>query len=179
MQLTLSEYILDIVQNSVEAGSTVITVDYLEESGRLEICIGDNGCGMNDETLMRVSDPFFTDGIKHAHRKVGLGIPFLKQAVELVEGEFEISSEEGTGTSVRFCIPTDHLDSPPSGDIPGLFRSLMLFEGTYDLLVYRKKEGEAYRVSRAELEDSLGDLYEAQSMMLMKDYFSSQEEELS
>ncbi len=178
VQLTMTEYILDIVQNSVEAGSSLITIDFLENNSNLQVCIGDNGCGMDEQTLQRVTDPFFTNGEKHVRRRIGLGIPFLKQAVELVEGDFDISSEVGTGTSLHVTFNMDHVDCPPIGDLPGLFRSVMLFDGSYDMLIYRAKNDVSYRVSRGELQEALGDLYDAQSMMLVKDYFSSQEEEL-
>jgi hypothetical protein len=37
---------------------------------------------MTAEELQRALDPFHTDGIKHPHRKVGLGLPFLVQTAE-------------------------------------------------------------------------------------------------
>ncbi|MFW6365535.1 MAG: ATP-binding protein [Spirochaetota bacterium] len=174
----MCEYILDIVQNSVEAKASVITLDLLESDDTIRICIGDNGCGMDEATLGRVTDPFFSDGKKHAHRKVGLGIPFAKQAADAADGEFDISSDPEMGTSVSFSFNKTHVDCPPLGDLPGTFTSVMLFEGQYDLLVYRSNKDASYRVSRGELEESLGDLYDTRSMMLMKQFFLSQEDEV-
>ena len=95
---------LDIAQNSIEAGSSVVTVDMIEKDSILSVCIGDNGKGMTSEILAKVQDPFYTDGRKHETRSVGLGIPFLDQAAKAAGGEFEIKSEEGLGTSVFFLF---------------------------------------------------------------------------
>lgn len=47
---------------------------------------------MDEETLKKVKDPFFTDGEKHKERKVGLGIPFLIQA-EAAGGNLTFQSD--------------------------------------------------------------------------------------
>ncbi|HOH38340.1 MAG TPA: ATP-binding protein, partial [Spirochaetota bacterium] len=73
MQYSVSDFLTDIVQNSIEAEASVITVDYIEEFPMLNIMVGDNGKGMDEETLAKAKDPFFTDGEKHKNRKVGLG----------------------------------------------------------------------------------------------------------
>ena len=75
---TLSEHILDLVQNSVKAGATLIEV-IVNEDKITDICslkINDNGCGMDDETLKRASSPFFTS---RSTRKVGIGMTMNKQ----------------------------------------------------------------------------------------------------
>jgi hypothetical protein len=179
VQYSVCDYLLDLIQNSVESGASVITLDLLESDDQLEVCIGDDGCGMDNTTLGRVKDPFFTNGEKHSARSVGLGIPFIIQAVEATGGSFDIKSEKGTGTSLYFSFFKGHIDMPPVGDLPGVFRSLMLFDSDYDLLVHRKNIGKSYRVSRSELHEALGDFTDSQSLVLLKDFFSSQEEDIS
>ena len=79
----LSLYVLDITMNSVRAGATEITI-MLEEDGKwLTFTVTDNGCGMTEEQLERLSNPFFTT---RKTRKVGLGIPFLKMLAEMTGG---------------------------------------------------------------------------------------------
>ena len=53
--------------------------------------------GMTPEEAGKVLDPFFTT---RTTRKVGLGVPFFKQAAESAGGSFQIGSEEGKGTEV-------------------------------------------------------------------------------
>jgi hypothetical protein len=175
---SITDFTLDIAQNSIEAGAGVVTVDILEQDSMLSICIGDNGKGMSAEVLAKVQDPFYTDGVKHSARSVGLGIPFLDQAAKAAGGEFEIKSEEGLGTSVFFSFNTAHLDCPPLGDIPGTILSMMLFDGEYECMVTRSNSRGSYRVSRNELSDALGGIHDAGALKLAKEYISSLDEEL-
>ena len=54
--------VLDVAQNSVAAGATLIriTLEADEEQGLLTLTIADNGKGMTAETLAHVTDPFYT-----------------------------------------------------------------------------------------------------------------------
>ena len=56
-------HILDIIQNSISAGATrvTLTVDENPAADLLTIVIGDNGRGMTPEQVSRLSDPFFTN----------------------------------------------------------------------------------------------------------------------
>ena len=71
----LSLNVLDIAQNSVRAKASLVTILVTEKTADhfLEISIADDGCGMTQEQVARVMDPFFTT---RTTRKVGLGIPF-------------------------------------------------------------------------------------------------------
>jgi hypothetical protein len=178
VQYSICDFLLDIVQNSIEADSSLITLDVLEEENILQICIGDNGKGMDADTLKKIKDPFYTDGEKHKKRKVGLGIPFLMQSVEAVNGEFDIKSIPEEGTSVYFKFDMKNIDSPVLGDLPGTFLSLIIFDKEYDLLIHRRKDNNSYRVSKSELKDALGELNSAESLNLAKKYFASQEKDL-
>ncbi|MDL2251294.1 ATP-binding protein [Odoribacter sp. OttesenSCG-928-J03] len=112
----LSSHIMDIAQNSVRAEANKIEISIQEDIQKdiLSIVIIDNGSGMDEETLKRVSDPFFTS---RTVRKVGLGIPLLKQNAERTEGSFTITSKKGEGTTVNVLFKFSHLDRPPMGDI--------------------------------------------------------------
>ena len=145
MHFTVSDFLLDLVQNSVEAGATHIVLKVLEGDRFLELVVDDNGKGMDKQTLARVRDPFFTDGVKHVKRKVGLGIPFLVQALEQVDGDFELESQPGKGTHLRCTFPLDHVDTPQLGDLPGFFLLALSFDGEYELEIHRldKRRGVA------------------------------------
>lgn len=178
MQYSISDYILDLTQNCIEAGADSIIIDIIEEGPFFRVCIGDNGSGMDEETLQKALDPFYTDNEKHKNRKVGLGLPFIIQAIEATGGTFNIKSDIEIGTSVEFIFDTTHIDTPPCGDLSSLFRSLMLFDGDYELCITHKKNGRSYRVCRDELRDALGGFEDGESLSLIKKYFSSNEEEL-
>ena len=94
----LSSHMMDIVQNSIRAEASWIQIRICEdpEADLFLIEIQDNGCGMDEATLARVRDPFFTS---RTVRKVGLGIPLLQQNAERTGGKVSIVSQPGQGTT--------------------------------------------------------------------------------
>jgi hypothetical protein len=114
----ISLHLLDILQNSVVAGATEISVEITEDSskGSLELNITDNGKGMDAETLAKVTDAFFTT---RTTRKVGLGLPLLKQNAERTGGCFSIASAPGNGSKVEAVFCSHSMDMLPLGDVAG------------------------------------------------------------
>lgn len=112
----LSLHILDILQNSIAAGASRITVrlDADTSVNRLTIAIADNGKGMSPEFLRRVRDPFTTT---RTTRRVGLGVPMLATAAEICGGSLEIESQPGKGTSVKVSFKLNHIDRAPIGNM--------------------------------------------------------------
>ncbi|MCQ2283607.1 MAG: ATP-binding protein [Bacteroidales bacterium] len=114
----LSMHIMDILQNSTRAKATEITLEVLEDSAKdtLTLIFKDNGCGMDEEMVQKVINPFFTT---RTTRKVGLGLPLLKQNTEMTGGSMVIDSKVGVGTTVTAVFGLTHLDTPPMGDLAG------------------------------------------------------------
>ncbi|HEY5586143.1 MAG TPA: ATP-binding protein [Ruminiclostridium sp.] len=112
----LSLHILDIVQNSIKANASVITIHMGEkaENKQLVLEIADNGIGMDNDFLTRVEDPFTTS---RTTRKIGLGIPLLKESALKCEGKFSIYSEQKIGTKVFAAFLINHIDRLPIGSI--------------------------------------------------------------
>ncbi len=120
----LSLNILDITNNSIKAKADKIEINVIESFSKNEIMISiqDNGCGMDEDFLARVTDPFVTT---RTTRKVGLGIPLFKQSAEDAGGYFKILSTVGVGTQVVATYRLDHLDRPPIGDMSSTIISLI------------------------------------------------------
>ncbi len=177
MHYTLCDSILDLFQNSVEANSATIKMDFIQSLESLKVTIKDDGKGMDESTLAKARDPFFTDGIKHKNRKVGLGIPFLIQTTEMTDGFFNLKSIPGEGTELNITFNLSHWDTPPIGNIVELLISAMAFDGDYDFIFNREDLPRklTYSVARGELIDVLGDLTQATNMILLKEYIESQE----
>jgi hypothetical protein len=112
----LSCHIMDIIQNSIRAGASLIEINVLDShsNNRFSFSIRDNGCGMDPAMLSKAVDPFFTS---RETRKVGLGLSLLKQNAEMAQGSFELRSELGKGTEldVSFCL--SHPDCQPMGPL--------------------------------------------------------------
>jgi len=177
MHYGLGDYVLDITQNAVESGAGEVTVDLDESESGFRVVVRDNGRGMTAEQRARALDPFYTDGTKHAKRKVGLGLPFLVQAVELAGGRWSIESEKGVGTKVEFDFPAASVDSPPTGDLASLEFGLLCLPGDYEMIVRRNGPRGSYELKRSELAEAVGGLERASSLALLKDYLSSMEED--
>ena len=175
MHYTLDDYVLDIAQNGVEAGSRTVIVDLEESEAGFRVAVRDDGRGMTAEEKARALDPFYSDGKKHAGRKVGLGLPFLVQAVELAGGRWSLESEKGVGTKVEFDFPAASVDSPPAGDIPALIFGLLCLPGEHEMLVRRSGPQGSYELRRSELAEAAGGLERASSLALVREYLASME----
>ncbi|MBQ9434781.1 MAG: ATP-binding protein [Bacteroidales bacterium] len=114
----LSLHIIDILQNSTRAKATKIELDVEKSTAddKLVLRFKDNGCGMDEAMVKKVTEPFFTT---RTTRKVGLGLPLLKQNAELTGGSFNITSEVGKGTEVTATFGLTHIDRKPMGDLAG------------------------------------------------------------
>lgn len=181
MHYTLCDLIADLTQNAVEAGSLCVTVELTETEKELIVYIRDNGKGMSSEILQRIKDPFYTDGIKHPKRKVGLGVPFLIQTVMDTGGDWDIQSKEGEGTTVYMRFDLTNIDTSPIGDIVALFRQLLTFPGDFEMEIIRKKElGNSvlnYTLLRTELKEALGGMETVSDLALLGEFIQGQEEE--
>lgn len=179
MHATLCDLITDLVQNSIEACATEITLDIEETSKNLNIKIVDNGKGMSAAVLEKAKDPFYSDGEKHKHRKVGLGLPFLLQTAEMTDGTVEIESKEGEGTTLTLCLDPSHLDLPMFGNFSTAAVTLMTYGFDGNLTVHRSVHGNEYSISKAELTDVLGDLNDIESLTLLKQFIETNESEIN
>jgi hypothetical protein len=133
----ISLHILDIVQNSIRAGSTLVEISINEDHKKdlLNIEISDNGKGMDEETVKRLKDPFFTT---RTTRRVGLGIPFFAQAAQACGGDLDIKSKEGKGTTVKASFILSHIDRPPLGSMADTMVSLIAAHSELEF-VYRHR----------------------------------------
>uniref|UniRef100_A0A7V1EIC0 histidine kinase n=1 Tax=candidate division WOR-3 bacterium TaxID=2052148 RepID=A0A7V1EIC0_UNCW3 len=139
----LSLHILDIVENSIDAGATKIEIMIDEdiEHNQLKIKIKDNGKGMDKETLKKVLDPFYTT---KTVRRVGLGLSLFAQTVKEAEGEIEIKSELKKGTAVSANLKYNHIDRKPMGNIIETIMALLATkaQGIDFIYVHRKNKNE-------------------------------------
>jgi hypothetical protein len=118
-------HILDIAENSIAAGASLIEISIEEDiqNDRLNISVRDNGRGMDEQMLAQITDPFVTS---RTTRKVGLGLPLFKAAAEACNGYLQISSTIGRGTRVDVEFQRSHIDRMPLGDLAGTMLNLVV-----------------------------------------------------
>ena len=149
----LSHHILDIAENSANAGSTAVEIEFDERENFVTLSVRDNGKGMDEQTARAVLNPFVTS---RTTRRVGLGLPFLKQMAELCGGAFSLVTAPGEGTTVTASFRKDSIDTPPPGDIPSTLVTLFLSGGGVRWR-YRHKTGRGeFLLDSDELADALG-----------------------
>lgn len=153
----ISYHILDIVRNSLHADAAEVKIEILEDSlsGHLILKISDNGRGMAATVLDKITDPFFTTSGK---KRVGLGIPLLKQNAELTGGTFCIESAEQQGTTVEALFDRNHIDMIPAGDLAMTFRNLIAANPAVDFHYIHRVDDRHFELNTAVLRRELGDI---------------------
>ena len=150
----LSLNVLDITENSVKAGATLTEIRITETKTELTLSVKDNGCGMSEEVMRSVTDPFYTT---RTTRSVGLGIPLLKLAAEQTGGRIELQSriDDGTcddhGTVITAHFFKDHIDFTPLGDIVSSICTLIQGHPDVDFLFIHIIEDDEIRLDTREL----------------------------
>jgi anti-sigma regulatory factor (Ser/Thr protein kinase) len=151
----LALHILDIAENSLRAGASVIRISIDEDSDHdlMTIVIEDDGCGMDEQMVASVLDPFFTT---KSERRVGFGLPLFKRAAERADGDLTIESVEGSGTKVVARFKLYHIDRQPLGDMSSTITTLLLTDPDINVVYRHSAEGEVYvfdtRTIRQELD---------------------------
>ena len=150
----LSLHMLDIAENSIDAGATKIEIIIKESFAEdlLMFSIRDNGRGMDAEMLEKVSDPFFTT---KKVRRFGLGIPLLKQAAEDCNGSFSMESSPGKGTITTAIFQRSHIDRKPLGNIGSSMVVLITGHPGIDFTLTYVRDSFSYRFDSAEVKENL------------------------
>ena len=119
----LSLHILDLLENSIRAGATLVAVTVIQDQVRdwLTIKVEDNGFGIQDP-IEQVADPFYTT---KPGKKTGLGLSLFKAAAERTGGSLEIGTSELGGASVQASLRLRHLDRCPLGDLAATLSSMV------------------------------------------------------
>ena len=128
---------------------------------------------MTKEQAARVQDPFFTT---RTTRKVGLGVPFFKQAAESTGGSFRIDSEKGKGTTVKAVFGLSHIDRMPLGDISATVQTLIVFNEHIDFRYTYEYGGKSFVLDTREMREMLGEgisFSEPEITAFIKEYLES------
>ncbi|MFW6138112.1 MAG: ATP-binding protein [Spirochaetota bacterium] len=103
----LKQIIINLVKNSLQAvdskGRVEVSTYRRAEQGKITIAVKDNGSGIHKEHLPHIFDPFFTT--KNNGEGTGLGLSVVYGIVNNNQGQLNIKSREGTGTTVHIVLP--------------------------------------------------------------------------
>ncbi len=146
----LSLHILDLAENSIQAGASKvgIAIDETHLDTHIKITVTDNGRGIDPERLAVISNPFVTS---RTTRRVGLGISLFKAASQRCDGEFSIQSREGKGTTISATFAIDHLDRAPVGDMGATITNLIAGYPDIGIKYHHRLYGDSFTMDTTEL----------------------------
>jgi hypothetical protein len=153
-------HILDLVQNSARADAQKVEVCITEDTvmDRYLLVIKDDGNGMEEEELMKATNPFYTS---RKTRKVGLGLPLIQQNAERTGGSFTLLSRPGKGTRLEACFVMSHPDRLPMGEIDDVL--VLIATGLPQLrLIYEHNTAFGnYRFDTCVIREIIGDIQDS------------------
>ena len=146
--------VLDVAENSMRAQAKNVTIKVIEDSAadKLSILIEDDGCGMSEEQVAQVTEPFFTT---RTTRKVGLGVPLFKMAAEMSGGDFSITSKPGVGTKTCATFGLTNIDRMPLGDMASTMQLLICSHEDVNVMYTHIVDGREFFVSTDQLKEVL------------------------
>lgn len=148
----LATYILDLVQNSITAKSSIIKVSIIEDN-LFHLIIDDNGVGMDEMTLQKASSPFFST---RKTRKIGLGLPMIRMLSEQTQGTFNLSSYKNKGTKLDVSFDHTHIDMPPLGDFGDMVVMISIHQDVEELIFTYQKNKNIFTYQLSEIKKMLG-----------------------
>lgn len=112
LQVMFSNIISNAVKyNNSRADQALVEIEIAVDAERAKVRISDNGIGIGEEHLDRIFEMFYR--ATNERQGSGLGLYIVKETIEKLNGEVEVSSEQGVGTAFTFIIP----NTPPSNPV--------------------------------------------------------------
>jgi len=101
----ISQMLLNLNLNAIEAmpdgGRLSLRADQVVENGNLKLEVEDSGCGISEENLTKIFDPYFTTRPSGS----GLGLAVVHNIVEAHQGQITVQSRPGQGSRFTIIIP--------------------------------------------------------------------------
>jgi two-component system NtrC family sensor kinase len=116
----IQQVVMNLVMNAAEAtsprgGGTVrVCTRQPAGSGDVVLEVQDDGEGISVEHMSKIFDPFFTT--KGEGKGVGLGLAVVYGVVNSHEGDIEVDSAVGKGTTFRVTLPVEGKSQTPSSE---------------------------------------------------------------
>ena len=150
----ISLHILDIAENSISAGASLIKITISEKTDEdlFSVEVEDNGKGIPEDIRASVLDPFCTT---RTTRKVGLGLSLLAQSARETGGDISLKTGGKTGTIVTATFRKSHIDMKPLGNISETLVVLIAGNPAIDFLFTYTKDSNTFSLDTREIKETL------------------------
>ena len=106
----IKNILINLVSNAIKFSdeSTAIYVDSNVSENEARISVKDEGIGISDEDRDHLFTSFFRGKNAMNIQGTGLGLHIVKRYLDLLDGDVDLKSELGKGTTITFTIPVKH-----------------------------------------------------------------------
>ncbi len=111
--IQLQQVFMNLILNARDAmmdNGGILTIKAVAAKQAVEIQISDTGCGISEQNIQRIFEPFYSTKDKQSGTGgSGLGLAFCKTVIQAHKGSISVQSTPRRGTTFKIIIPHNRL----------------------------------------------------------------------